>query len=135
MPGKMLPNAQTALIAASTALKTATAAKPAGSGYGAAIAAASAAMGTISTQVNINQALLPPTALTTPPNNISISSCQSCLVTVASIIANIASTTAQSVAVSGAPSPSYAGNAIVVEQLCSALETQIDKLLVTPQLA
>jgi hypothetical protein len=135
MPGKMLPFATAALTAANAGLVSANAGVPALSGYAGVIAPAVAALATVNTQVSLIQVQLPPLALITPPFKLSIGSCIAVLSTSALCTTNIATTTIQSVAAAGLPSPTYAANAAVVVANFTTLIGQIQALLVTPQIA
>ena len=85
------------------------------------------------TSVNVIQAALTPLGAITPPAKIGINITASILAQIVAVNASITTTIAQSVAVLGGPSPTYAVNAALVGTQLTSLSTAIQTGLITPQ--
>ena len=135
MPGKLLPPAIAAKGFVDSAIPINVTATAALSGYGGAIAPAITALASATTSITTIQTRLslatpPPIS---PPSRIGVNTTAAILSQITTVNATIAATTAQSVAVVGAPSPSFPASAALVGTQLLAISAAISVGLIVPQ--
>jgi len=135
MPGKLLPPAIAAKGFVDSAIPINVTATAALSGYGGAIAPAITALASATTSITTIQTRLslatpPPIS---PPSRIGVNTTAAILAQITTVNATIAATTAQSVAVVGAPSPSFPASAALVGTQLLAISAAISVGLIVPQ--
>ena len=135
MPGIFLPPAAAALAKSQSAIVGANVAAPTLSGYGVAIAPILSLLPVISTEIGVILAGITPSGAVAPPSKLTITNCNLALTQVAAISTLIAATTVQSIALAGAPSPTYAPSAAQVTSQLTSLTNLIQTQIVAPQLA
>jgi len=133
MASVLLPPAKAAKGFVDSAITVSKTAKSAGSGYGVAIAAAVTALASATASVTSLQTVLLPLGAITPPSRIGTNITAAILAQIVTVNATIVTTTAQSVAVSGAPSPTFPSSADLVTEQLEAISDSIRKGLVEPQ--
>lgn len=133
MPGILLPPATVALVAAQSAATAAQIATPTLSAYGGAIAPVPGFLTVISTNIGIILTAITPSGAVAPPAKLTIVNCQTVLTNVGVIASLIAATIVQSVALLGAPSPTYAPSAASVAAQLVSLASFIQIGFVLPQ--
>ena len=133
MASVLLPPAVAAKGFVDSAIPINVTATAAASGYGGVIAAAVTALASATTSVNVIQTALTPLGAITPPAKIGINITASILAQIVAVNASITTTIAQSVALLGGPSPTYAVNAALVGTQLTSLSTAIQTGLITPQ--
>tara|TARA_R110002051_G_C8476067_1_gene460839 strand:- start:130 stop:585 length:456 start_codon:yes stop_codon:yes gene_type:complete len=135
MPGIFLPPAAAALAETNTAIVGSNVATPLLAGYGGAIAPILSLLPAISAKIGIILAGITPSGAVAPPSKLTITSCNLALTQIGVISTLIAATTVQSIAIAGAPSPTYAPSAAQVTSQLASLTNLIQTQIVAPQLA
>ncbi len=102
-------------------------------GYGAAIVPAVTAITSAGTSIGIIQTTLLPSGAIQPPAKIGLNTTATILAQIATIQGTIVATIPQSVAVAGAPSPSFLASAALVGTQLATLSAAIFTTLITPQ--
>ena len=103
-------------------------------GYGAAIIPAVTAITSAGTSIGAVQAILLPSGAIQPPSKIGLNTTAAILAQIVTVQATIVATIPQSVAVVGAPSPSFPVSAALVGTQLTALSAAIQTTLIMPQL-
>ena len=133
MASILLAPAEAAKGFVDSAIKVSKTARSAGSGYGLSIASAVAALTSASVSVTAIQTVLIPLGATTPPAKIGVNITGAILAKIVAVNLTIVATTTQSVAVSGAPSPTFPASAKSVTKQLEDISDSIQKGLVEPQ--
>ncbi len=101
--------------------------------YGGAIAPAVTSLASAKASITAIQTALTPLGAIAPPFRIGINVTGAILAQIVTVEATIVTTTAQSTAVSGAPSPTFPASAALVDTQLKAISVAIQSGLILPQ--